>query len=121
MASAKLSKRDLRHRRHRRLRKQVVGTAVRPRLAVCTTAKHIYVQLIDDGVGHTLASVSTVDKDQRGIVKANLEGATALGKAAADKAKALGIEAVVFDRGGFRYHGRVKAIAEAARAAGLKF
>lgn len=118
----KISRQDMRQARHVRLRKKVQGTAVRPRLAVCATLKHIYVQAIDDDQGHTLASVSTLDKELRSQnVKPNVEGAQALGKAVAERVKALGISAVVFDRGGFKFHGRIKALADAAREAGLQF
>ena len=89
-------------------------------MSVCFTSKHIYVQFIDDSQGSTLAAVSTVAPDAKGT-KANLAGAKKLGSLAAQKAKEKNIVAVVFDRGGFRYHGRVKALADAAREAGLKF
>lgn len=116
---ASYSKREYRARRHWRIRKKVSGTAARPRMAVCTTAKHIYVQFIDDAQGNTLASASTLDKELRGKVKGNTEGAESVAKLACDRAKEAGIEAAVFDRGGFKYHGRIKAIADTARAAGL--
>jgi large subunit ribosomal protein L18 len=109
-----------RHRRHQRLRQKVCGTARRPRLSVCFTSKHIYVQFVDDAAGRTLAMVTTVAGGGQGT-KANLAGAKKLGTLAAQKAKEKQITEVVFDRGGFRYHGRVKALAEAAREAGLKF
>jgi large subunit ribosomal protein L18 len=111
-------RRAARSRRHRRVRVHVTGTAGRPRLAVFRSLHHIYAQLIDDETGRTLASASTVD------LKAGAKNAGAaekVGKAIADKAKAAGVQQVVFDRGGFLYHGRVKALAEAARAAGLEF
>jgi large subunit ribosomal protein L18 len=118
----KLNRKELRQARHQRLRKKVQGTAERPRLAVCATLKHIYVQAIDDDRGHTLAAISTLDKELRAQnIKPNLAGAQTLGKAVADQVKALGISAVVFDRGGFKFHGRVKALADAAREAGLQF
>lgn len=116
---ASYTKREYRVRRHWRIRKNVSGTAARPRMAVCTTAKHIYVQFIDDEQGHTLASASTLDTELRGKVKSNLEGAQAVGKLAVERAQKAGISQVVFDRGGFNYHGRVKSIAETAREAGL--
>lgn len=116
-----LSVREYRERRHRRLRQKVAGSAARPRMAVATTAKHIYVQFIDDDLGHTLASVSTLDKELRTQAKGNVAGATLLGKVAAERAQAVGITQVVFDRGGYTYHGKIKSIAEAARAAGLQF
>jgi large subunit ribosomal protein L18 len=109
-----------RARRHQRLRQKVQGTAERPRMSVCFTGKHIYVQFIDDRQGSTLAAVSTVAAESKGT-KSNLAGAKQLGTLAAQKAKEKNISAVVFDRGGFRYHGRVKALADAAREAGLKF
>jgi large subunit ribosomal protein L18 len=109
---------ELRARRHARVRRKVAGTAERPRLAVFRSSKHIYVQLIDDSTGRTLASASTIADKPGG---AKIEAAAAVGRLIAERAKAAGIENVVFDRGGFRYHGRIAAIAEAARAAGLKF
>jgi large subunit ribosomal protein L18 len=111
---------ELRERRHLRLRQKVRGTAQRPRMSVCFTGKHIYVQFIDDLGGKTVASMSTVAPEAKGT-KANLEGAKKVGVLAAQKAKEKNITEVVFDRGGFRYHGRVKALADAAREAGLKF
>jgi large subunit ribosomal protein L18 len=105
-------------RRHRRVRVRLAGTAERPRLAVFRSLNHIYVQVIDDMAGRTLASVSTVG--QKGDVK-SMEKATSVGKAIAEKAKAAGVTQVVFDRGGFLYHGRIKALADAAREAGLEF
>ncbi len=116
------SKKQARALRHKRLRKTVSGTPERPRMAVCCTGKHIYVQFVDDTAGRTLVAVGTGEKALRDAgSKGNLAGATALGKLAAEKAKAAQITQVVFDRGGFRYHGRVKAVAEAAREAGLQF
>jgi large subunit ribosomal protein L18 len=105
-------------RRHRRVRVRLAGTAQRPRLAVFRSLNHLYAQVIDDEAGRTLASVSTVGK--KGAAKSMEEAAT-VGKAIADKAKAAGVSRVVFDRGGFLYHGRIKALAEAAREAGLEF
>lgn len=109
---------EARVRRHMRLRQKIRGTSERPRMAVCMTGRHIYVQFIDDGSGHTLASVSTLAV--KGL-KPTVEGARQLGALAAQRAKEKNIERVVFDRGGFKYHGRVKALADAAREAGLKF
>jgi large subunit ribosomal protein L18 len=112
----------LRVRRHLRIRKKIEGTAARPRFCVSITANNIYCQFIDDVAGRTLASVSTLDaqfKAENG--KPNMEGAALLGKMAADRAKAVNIEAVAFDRSGFKFHGRMKAIADAARENGLKF
>lgn len=111
---------ELRGRRHLRLRQKVKGTAARPRMSVCLTGRHIYVQFIDDLAGCTLAAVGTLSPDAKGT-KATVAGAKKLGALAAQKAKDKNISAVVFDRGGMRYHGRVKALADAAREAGLKF
>ena len=117
MSSTKTSA-ELRARRHARVRRKIAGTSERPRLAVFRSSKHIYVQLIDDSTGRTLASASTVADKQEG---AKSEAARVIGRLIAERAIAAGIENVVFDRGGFRYHGRIAAIAEAARQAGLKF
>ena len=109
-------------RRHMRIRKSVAGTPTRPRFCVSVTANHIYCQYIDDVNGVTLAQASTQSPEFKAQnAKPNMEGAAVLGKLAAEKAKAGNIETCVFDRSGFKYHGRVKAIAEAARACGLKF
>jgi large subunit ribosomal protein L18 len=110
----------MRRVRHRRLRKHISGEAERPRLAVYRSLKHIYAQVIDDRAGHTLAAASTEDKDLKGT-SANVEGAKKVGELLAKRAKEAGIENVVFDRGGYRYHGRVKSLAEGAREGGLKF
>lgn len=119
---SKSTKNEARQRRHIRVRKQVSGTSLIPRLSVCCTAKHIYVQFIDDEAGKTMAAVSTVDKAFReSKMGPNAKGAALLGKLAAERATAKSIARVVFDRGGFKYHGRVKAVADAARAAGLQF
>tara|TARA_Y100001968_G_scaffold250977_1_gene236125 strand:+ start:3091 stop:3453 length:363 start_codon:yes stop_codon:yes gene_type:complete len=107
-------------RRQTRIRKKIVGTAARPRLSVFRSAKHIYAQLIDDDAGQTLAAASSLKlgaKDGTG----NCDAATKVGALIAESAKAAGCEHVVFDRNGFKYHGRVKALAEAAREAGLSF
>jgi large subunit ribosomal protein L18 len=109
-----------RARRHYRVRKKVSGTTARPRLAVLRSNKHISAQVIDDSTGRTLAAASTVEKDLRGSGTSNVAAATAVGRLVAERAKAAGVTAVVFDRGGFLYHGRVAAVAEAARAAGLE-
>jgi large subunit ribosomal protein L18 len=111
---------EARHRRHQRLRQKIRGTAERPRMSVCMTGKHIYVQLIDDVKGVTLATASTVTSELKGA-KGTVAGAKKVGQLAAQQAKAKNITEVVFDRGGLRYHGRVKALADAAREAGLKF
>jgi len=114
-------KRDGRIRRHRRVRKNVRGTPERPRLAVFRSNKHISAQVIDDLGGVTLASASTVESDLRSSGGGNVDAATRVGQLVAERAKAAGIDSVVFDRGGFRYHGRVAALADAAREAGLEF
>ena len=112
-----------RERRHIRVRKQVFGTTQRPRLAVFKSLSGIYAQIIDDMEGHTLISASTVDKELREKVKGmkKSEQAKAIGQAVAERAKGKGISSVVFDRGGFRYVGRVKALADGAREGGLQF
>jgi len=117
---AKRSTRELRIRRHRRVRFSVVGTAERPRASVFRSNKHISVQIIDDESGRTLASASSVEK-ALGANGSNREGATAVGKALATRCKDAGITTIVFDRGGFGYHGRVAALAEALREEGLEF
>jgi large subunit ribosomal protein L18 len=116
-------KQRLQQLRHWRIRKKVVGSAVRPRMAVKFTGEHIYVQFIDDGAGKTVASASTMHKNtpDKEKLMANVNGAKAVGALAAQAAKAAGISAVVFDRSGARYHGKVKALADAAREAGLQF
>ncbi len=106
-------------RRHVRVRKQVSGTAVRPRLVVSRSARHVFVQVVDDTVGKTVASASTMESDVRTIEGDKREKAKKVGELVAARAKAAGIEAVVFDRGGNRYHGRVAAIADGAREGGL--
>jgi large subunit ribosomal protein L18 len=98
-----------------------MGTAQRPRLAVFRSNRHIYVQAIDDIAGATLASASTVEPAQRAGATATVDAARAVGKLVAERLKATGVEAVVFDRGGFQYHGRVAAVADGAREAGLQF
>lgn len=112
----KAKKRD---RRRVRIRRKVVGTPARPRLAVFKSLKHIYVQVIDDLAGHTLASASTRDSD--GGKSGNAAAAAQIGTQIAERAKAAGVSQVVFDRAGFRYHGRIKALADAARKGGLEF
>lgn len=104
---------------HSRIRKKVSGTAERPRLAVFRSVSHIYAQVIDDKSGKTLAAASTVEKDLKGATGGNIEAAERIGKAVAERALAAGISSVVFDRGGYVYHGRVKALLDATRAAGL--
>jgi large subunit ribosomal protein L18 len=117
-----LKKQDLLQKRRWRIRKKVVGTAARPRLSLKLSGKHIYAQCVDDSSSRTLAFLSTLDKEQRAQkVSANVKGAEILGKAFAEKAKAAGIDQVVFDRSGRRYHGCVKVFADAVREAGIKF
>ena len=106
-------------RRHRRVRGKISGTAERPRLDVFRSSKHIYAQIIDDTTGNTLVSASSLDKGFEGN-GSNADAANKVGKAIAEKALAKGIKVVVFDRGGFVYHGRVKALAEGAREGGLE-
>ena len=108
-----------RERRHRRVRKKVRGTAERPRLAVFRSNKHIYAQVIDDVNGRTLASASTDREGLRPAPPATVDAAKQVGKLVGERAKAAGVETVVFDRGGFRYHGRVAGVADGAREAGL--
>ena len=116
---ARKDRAEVRRAVHTRIRRKVRGTAERPRLAIFRSLNHIYAQLIDDDSGQTLASASTVEKDLRGATGGNVEAARRVGRAIAERAIARGVEQVVFDRGGFRYHGRVKALADAAREAGL--
>lgn len=115
--------REQRERRHRRLRVKVQGTSERPRLNVYRSLEHIYAQVIDDTKGHTMASASTLDADVKKAIdgKSKSDSAKVVGQIIADRAKAAGISKVVFDRGGNRYHGRVKALADGAREAGLEF
>jgi len=119
----KLSKDAHRRRVHARVRTRLAGTPERPRLNVYRSVSHIYVQVIDDRGGRTIASASSVDKETKKNLKGggNIASAKAVGKIIADRAKAAGVTQVVFDRGGYKYHGRVKALADAAREAGLKF
>jgi len=116
-------KHELRRRRHYRLRRRVTGTTARPRLAVFRSLKHIYAQIIDDADGRTLAAASTMDASLKGQLKTggDLEAAKAVGKLVAERGKEKGVSQVVFDRGGFAYHGRVATLADAAREAGLDF
>lgn len=118
----KMNKKDMRQRRHARSRFHLSGTAQKPRLAVFRSLKHIYAQIIDDETGETLVMASSLDKDLRGSVSGgNKTGAKQIGQKVAERAVAKGISCVVFDKGGFKYHGRVKELAEGARSAGLKF
>lgn len=110
-----------RSRRRTGIRKRVLGSAARPRLSVYRSLRHIYVQVIDDLSGKTLASASTMEADLRTKAGGNIGAAESVGVRIAERAKAAGVEKVVFDRGGFRYHGRIKALADAARKGGLEF
>src|SRR5215207_6131709 len=116
---AKKDKAAVRRAVHTRIRRRVRGTQERPRLAIFRSLNHIYAQVIDDDRAVTIASASTVEKDLRGGSGGNLEAAQRVGRAIAERTLAAGVEQVVFDRGGFRFHGRVKALTDAARAAGL--
>jgi large subunit ribosomal protein L18 len=113
-------KRKARQRRHIRLRKKVSGSAVRPRLVVTRSARHITAQVVDDGIGQTLVSASTLEADLRGSNDDKTAKARKVGELIAERAKAAGLDAVVFDRGGNKYHGRVAAVADGAREGGLK-
>ena len=121
--ASKLTRREQRRQVHRRVRARIEGTGERPRLAVFRSARHIYAQVLDDAAGRTLAAASTVDKVLRKQTGngGNLAAAKAVGQAVGDRAKKAGVTRVVFDRGGYKYHGRVKALADAAREAGLEF
>ena len=120
---AKKSRNEARQRRQRRVRKKVFGTPERPRLNVFRSSKEIYVQLIDDFQGYTLASASSIDQELRSEMDglSNMEQARKVGQTIAERAQEIGINQVVFDRGGYKYFGRVKAMAEAAREGGLEF
>jgi large subunit ribosomal protein L18 len=120
---AQINRKAVRRRIRHRVRRQIQGTAARPRLAVFRSLRHIYVQAIDDESGATLAQASTRDSQLRGEAGGggNRDAAQKVGQAIAERLKSAGVETVVFDRGGFLYHGRVKALAEAAREGGLKF
>ncbi len=113
------SKSAARSRRHSRLRKKIEGTAQRPRLVVTRSARHVFVQVVDDAKGHTLASASTMEADLRALEGDKTAKARKVGELVAERAKSAGIEAVIFDRGGNKYAGRVAAIAEGAREGGL--
>ncbi|MBK6586394.1 MAG: 50S ribosomal protein L18 [Coprothermobacter sp.] len=117
------SRAELRRIRHKRIRKHITGTAERPRLCVFRSSRHIYAQIIDDENGHTLVCASTLEKELRDQIKGlrKTEQAAAIGKVIAQRALEKGIKSVVFDRGGYKYHGRVKALADASREAGLEF
>jgi large subunit ribosomal protein L18 len=110
-----------RHKRHDRIRLHLAGSGSRPRLAVFRSLNHIYAQVIDDASGRTLATASTVEKEFRSSGQTKSEEAKVVGRLVAERAKAAGVDRVVFDRAGFRYHGRIKSLADAAREAGLEF
>ena len=112
---------EIRQAVHKRIRRKVAGTAERPRLAVFRSLNHIYAQVIDDGQGVTLVAASSTEPGVRELKGGNIAGAKEIGKLIAERAKEKGINSVVFDRGGYIYHGRVKSLAEAAREAGLEF
>src|SRR5690242_10862784 len=115
-----INKKEIRLRIHRRIRKKISGSAERPRLAVFRSVKHIYAQVIDDATGHTVAAASSNEKGAS-FNGGNVAGAKEVGRLVAERAKEKGIKSVVFDRGGYLYHGRVKALADAAREGGLEF
>ena len=117
----KIDNNEIRERIHKRIRRKLQGTPERPRLAVFRSVAHIYAQVIDDSQGTTLVSASSVDKADKIKKGGNVAAAKSIGKLVAERAKEKGIKSVVFDRGGYQYHGRVKALADAARAAGLEF
>src|SRR3954447_6514718 len=121
MADPTKQKQTLRLRRHRRVRKRVTGTPERPRLAVFRSNKHISAQVIDDVSGRTIVAASSVEKDLKSAAGGNRDTAKKVGQLLGERAKAAGLSKVVFDRGGFLYHGRVAALADAAREAGLEF
>jgi large subunit ribosomal protein L18 len=110
-----------RHKRHGRIRLRLAGTPARPRLAVFRSLNHIYAQVIDDTSGRTLAAASTAEKEFKGSKSTKSEEAAVVGRLIAERARSAGVEHVVFDRAGFRYHGRIKSLADAARGAGLDF
>jgi large subunit ribosomal protein L18 len=116
---ANTSRATVREAIHRRIRRKVKGSSERPRLAVYRSLNHIYAQVVDDQLGKTIVSASTTEKDLRGNTGGNLDAARRIGKAIAERALEKGIESVVFDRGGYLYHGRIKALTDAARDAGL--
>lgn len=122
MKAPEKTRKAKRQRLHTRVRRKVSGNEDRLRLSICFTSQHIYAQLIDDSTSKTIVGVSTTEKEFAGKnIKPNLDGARVVGKTLAERAKSNKIENVVFDRGGFRYHGKVKALADAAREGGLKF
>lgn len=116
-------RKELKERRHRRIRKRVFGTSERPRLCVFKSLNHIYAQIVDDSKGHTLVSASTLDKELRNLPgnKSNINFAKKVGELIAERALQAGITKIVFDRAGYKYHGCIKALADAAREKGLQF
>jgi large subunit ribosomal protein L18 len=118
-----MKRQEFRKMRHKRIKKKLIGTPMRPRLNIFRSLKNIYAQIIDDTTGEVLLSVSTLDKELKHKISygGNVKAASALGEVLAQRAKNKGISKVAFDRGGYLYHGRVKAVAESARKAGLKF
>ena len=118
---SKINRKETTRKRHYRLRRTLAGTSERPRLSVHRSGKHIYAQIIDDTLSVTLAAASTLDKELRSESGANVDAARRVGELVAQRAQAAGIKSVVFDRGGFLYHGRIAALADAAREAGLEF
>jgi len=118
---AKRKKHEIRRAVHKRIRTKILGSAERPRLAIFRSLNHIYAQVIDDATGVTLVAASTTESDLRGKSGGNISSAKEIGKLIAERAKAKGIQRVVFDRGGYIYHGRVRGLAEAAREGGLEF
>jgi large subunit ribosomal protein L18 len=119
--SAQTGRNAAREKRHERIRLHLAGTSERPRLAVFRSLSHIYAQVIDDSSGRTLAAASTLEKELRSTTQTKSEEARVVGRLVAERARSAGVERVVFDRAGFRYHGRVKSLADAAREAGLDF
>ncbi len=118
---SRVSSTAARQKRHERIRLRVEGTVERPRLAVFRSLNHIYAQVIDDTTGKTLAAASSLEKELKGVNQRKTDEARTVGRLVAERAKSAGVEQVVFDRAGFRYHGRVKSLADAAREAGLQF
>jgi large subunit ribosomal protein L18 len=121
MSNTSKVRRESRVRRHRRVRKKIAGTTGRPRLALFRSNRHLVLQVIDDSTGHTLAAASTLEATLKHGATGNVDAAAKVGKLLAERAKAAGVNQVVFDRGGFQFHGRVAAAAQAARDAGLEF
>ena len=119
--TASVSRSAARHKRHARLRLRVTGDAARPRLAVFRSLNHIYAQVIDDASGRTVAAASSLEPDMRSAAGTKSTEAAVVGRLVAERARAAGVGKVVFDRAGFRYHGRIKSLADAAREAGLDF